>query len=138
MTARFFAATILTAGVFSVSACWPWSHKYRDLAPLPAGTVVCANSTQLDDRAPFVVDLRLHQANHTPDLGDFIKIEDAGGRVLHAFNVPVIRTRIDGDGLATLLNGNPPFADVAYVVTDTSVAGPTPAAVTASGAACGR
>jgi hypothetical protein len=129
MTVRFITGATFAVCLSAASACWPWSHKYSNLAPLPAGTVICANSAQLHDRAPFVVDLRLHSANATPNLSDFIKIEDAGGHVLHAFNVPVVRARIDGDGLASLLTSKPPFADAAFVVTDTSTTAPAASAL---------
>src|SRR5690348_6420156 len=119
--------SIAILGILSVTACL--SHHHPNLAPLPAGTVLCAKSAQIDDRAPFVSDLRLRNKDRAPDLSDFIAVEHAGGHVVHAFEVPVIRVRIDGSGLRQLLTDSIPLADAAYVVSDSL------APITASAAA---
>jgi hypothetical protein len=70
--------------------------------------------------APTVVDLRLRSGNgnRVPSDADVSAVERVGGRVLHRFNVALLRVVLDTAGIVALTDGPEAIADVAAAVGD--------------------
>ena len=87
-----------------------------------APSYICQWIPHAPATARVIVDLRLESGNgnRLPDARDIRAIENAGGRVLHRFNLALVRADLDTGAVRDLIEGPARIATYARGVPDTA------------------